>query len=151
MTTTLYWVTCKYKDCSPNSILLPLPIRREKSPNRLLWPKDGNPRNILCLHCMHAYEYTRQDVQSGRGDIRGLNEEPAVDTMLRIEARCDETDCGFPVYILLPATIETERVFAPAEWFQRGKHGVVRCSRNHLTARIREGSVCLQRDPSFWQ
>lgn len=146
----LYWLKCKYSDCF-DSIVLPLPIHREMSPNLLLWPMDGKPRNFLCLACNHAYEYTLHEVQSGLGDTQGLGGAEKVDAIFRIEARCGESDCGAPVYILLPGPSLLAQVFAPAEWFEKGKHGVVRCSSDHLTAQIRAGSVCLQRDPSFWQ
>jgi hypothetical protein len=151
MTERFYWVTCKNRDHSPSSILLPLPILRETPPNQLLWPMDGLPRNILCPDCWHAYEYTQLEVQSGFGDLRGLSREKTVDTMFRFEARCGEEDCGAPVYILLPGTSLTKLLLSPTfSWFEKGKHGVVRCSHEHLTARIRSESAQLQRDPSFW-
>lgn len=144
-----YWLKCKYNGCF-DSIELPLPIHRETPPTLLLWPMDGRPRNFLCRECNHAYEYTLQEVQSGLSERLDPGEAEKTLAIFRIEARCGEPDCGAPVYILLSGPSLLQSVFAPAEWFERGKHGVVRCSKGHLTARIRAGSVCLQRDPSFW-
>ena len=151
MTENYYYLWCKYNS-SPHAILLPLPILRETPPNRLLWPMDGLPRNVLCPECWHAYEYTQLDVQSGLGDLRGLNREKKVDTMFRLEAKCGEENCGAPVYILLPGTALTKTVFSSAfAWFEKGKHGVARCSTDHLTARIQAGSSQLHSDPSIWR
>ncbi len=145
----IYWLKCKYKDCF-DSIELPLPIRHETPPSQFLWPTDGQPRNFLCRGCNHAYEYTPLEVQSGLSKKQDLDEAQKRLVIFRIEARCGEPDCAAPVYILLPGPPLLQSVFAPAEWFERGKHGVVRCSKGHLTARIQAGSVCLQSDPSLW-
>jgi hypothetical protein len=147
---TYYSLKCKNIDC-PDSIFLPLPILRESTPSRLLWPLDGKPRNFLCRGCSHAYEYTQSELHSGLSGKQPPLEELLGDIVLRIEARCGEESCEAPVYILVPERSDTKVFFEPvAMWFEQGKHGAVRCSTGHMTRRIRPGSVCVQRDPSIW-
>jgi hypothetical protein len=148
---TYYSLKCKNTVCS-DPIFLPLPILRESDPSPLLWPLDGKPRNFLCRRRSHAYEYTLQELQSGLGDRLPPPEEALPDTVLRIEARDGEENCGAPVYLLVPERSNCKMMPEPTfEWFEKGKHGAVRCSIGHMTSRIRPESVRVQKDPSIWQ
>lgn len=134
-----YWLTCKNTDC-PETIVLPLPILHEKPASRLLWPRDGKPRNFLCLHCNHAHEYTRSEVHSGPGDTRLQDQRDEIDGVYRAEAQCGISNCGLPIYLQLTAHEFAAGGILPADWFPTEKHGRVRCSSGHLTGRIVSGS-----------
>lgn len=149
MRSPFYSITCKNtKECG-KPIVLPLPIRREKSPNLLLWPKDEKPRNFLCRHCNHVYEYTFEDVQEGLDDKHAQLEGYADDTVFRIEARCGGEKCGAPIYILLTGPSSQTTVHARHDWLEREKHGTFRCSSGHMTGLIQPGSVDIHKDTDW--
>ena len=145
---TTYILACKNNDCL-KPIALPLPIRHDKSPSQSLWPTDGRPRNFLCRDCYHVYEYTAQDVLESHDDVQAQVEGDVDDTVFRIEARCDEGNCGLPVYILLTAPSWQLTIAVRSDWFDEKKYVSARCTAGHLTASILEGSVDVHKDPDW--
>ena len=67
---------------------------------------------VTCPDCNHAYEYTLDDVRSGLRDTQVRDQGLTDDSVLRIEARCGEENCGAPVYILLTAPLEQVVVYS---------------------------------------
>lgn len=144
----LYVLTCKNSDCG-KPIVLPLPIRHSKSPSQLLWPKDEKPRNFLCRHCEHVYEYTFGDVHESPCDAQAQSEADVDDTVFRIEARCGVENCGLPVYILLTAPSWQSTIAVKHDWLEKDKHGTATCSCGHATGRIIPGTVDVHQDPDW--
>lgn len=73
-------------------IALPIVGASDHSP----WPEDGRARNVMCLGCLHAFEYTSRDVRRQQvcsGKSGGI----AMPTSIYyVQTRCLCQDCKAP-------------------------------------------------------
>jgi hypothetical protein len=142
----LYVITCMNSGCEKPTVL-PLPIQDDSSPNPVLWPKDGKPRNFLCSKCNHVYEYTSAPPRPGEKLL--LDEASVDDTVYRIGAICGDQSCESPVYILLTAPSWQKPKVTKHERLSKGILGTVRCSRGHTSTPVIPPSADVRVDQDW--
>lgn len=138
---------CKNKNCS-RPIPLPLPIHHGTSLHQVLWPRDEKPRNFLCRHCGHVYEYTFQDVRDCSDDAMAQGQGWDEDTVYRIDGLCAKENCGSHVYTLVPAHSQFDKRIIMYRWFANPTFVSAKCTSGHLTG-VQAGSITCDKDPDW--
>jgi hypothetical protein len=84
-------LTCKNTRECGRQIPIPWPMHQRISGAPQPWPKDGKPRNFLCLGCNHVYEYTAPEVHlAPSDDPTALGLPDSGFSVLRISIGCDQ-------------------------------------------------------------
>jgi hypothetical protein len=91
---------CRNPECG-QPIPLPDPRRQEKFANLLTWSKDNWTQPFLCIQCVHAYDYSGEDVHPV---IEGIDDpRPEENFLYRFSYGCDWAGCGLPTTLLVVA------------------------------------------------
>lgn len=138
---TYYSLTCKNTDCV-RPIWLPLPNPPEISANQVPWSKDGKPKNFVCPHCNHVYEYTVEDVRPNPSEVPDQGEH--VDCLFELVVECGEKNCVFHVHILQPAFSFQAQTFHPSDWLYKPIWGTFWCSRGHYVQTAEQRSTAYR-------